>query len=100
MIFHRNSVFLFLGASLRAVVNGQGQFGPMPPSGGDVAGWSEVVEAAFPTWCIDENEKRVEGVATCTDGTTNGNWTPLYLTKQHGGKDPKFGGYPTDIDTR
>jgi len=98
MIFHLKSVFLFLGVSIgRTVVNADGQFGPLPPTS---SSWAEVVETAFPTWCIDAAENRLNDVATCADGTTNGRWTPLYFTKQHGGKDPAMGGYPTDLDTR
>lgn len=36
----------------------------------------------------------------CSDGSTNGRYDPLYLTKQRGGEDPALGGYPTDVDTR
>lgn len=98
MIFQRFTVSLALGATIgRTAVNGDGQFGPLPPTS---SSWAEVVEAAFPTWCIDAAENRLYDTGTCADGTPNGRWTPLYLTKQHGGKDPSLGGYPTDIDTR
>lgn len=58
----------------------------------------DLIELAYPTWCIDENEKRLTDLETCEDGTPNGKFTPLYFTKQHSGGDPKLGGYPTNID--
>jgi len=81
----------------------QQPYGELPPGlsaeGSEVA-WTNFVEAAFPTWCIDENENRLNGLATCADGSSNGRYDPLYLTKWHGGKDPALGGYPTDVDTK
>mmetsp|Transcript_44351 Transcript_44351/g.50082 ORF Transcript_44351/g.50082 Transcript_44351/m.50082 type:complete len:549 (-) Transcript_44351:23-1669(-) len=83
------------------------EFGDLPPKIGDdgsnrLVAWTEFVEGIFPTWCIDDDEQRIlDGVGdTCADGSKNGRWDPLYLTKWHGGEDPAFGGYPTDIDTR
>lgn len=68
----------------------------LPPGGQTTAGWSDLVERAFPTWCIDANEVRI----ACPAGTAEGRWSPLYFTKQHSGKDPALGGYPTNFDTR
>ena len=59
---------------------------------------SDLIETAFPTWCIDEDEIRIDGVENCEDGTPNGRFTPLYFTKEYSGADPALGGYPTDID--
>lgn len=59
---------------------------------------SDLIESAYPTWCIDEKENRIYDVATCSDGTPNGRFSPLYFTKQHSGADPALGGYPTNID--
>jgi len=73
-------------------------YGEVPPGladGGQEA-WAAFVEAAFPTWCIDENENRQTDKETCDDGTTNGRYDPLYLTKWHSGEDPSLGGYPTN----
>ena len=67
------------------------QFGQLPHI-------SDLIEDAYPTWCIDADENRITDVATCVDGTTNGNWSPLYFTKQHSGADPALGGYPSNID--
>jgi len=77
-------------------------YGEVPPGladGGQEA-WAAFVEAAFPTWCIDENETRQTEKETCDDGTINGRYDPLYLTKWHSGEDPSLGGYPTNLDTR
>jgi len=52
---------------------------------------AEVMEIAFPTWNVDENNNRIEG---------GGKWNPYYLTKRWNGLDPALGGYPTPIDTR
>lgn len=88
------------------------QFGTLPPglteSGGDALNaWTDFVEAAFPTWCVDENDNRVQVInGTCdVEGTNSlgpveGRWDPFYLTKWHGGEAPELGGYPTDVDTR
>lgn len=59
---------------------------------------SDLIERAYPTWCIDESETRLTDLETCADGTPNGKFTPIYLTKQHSGGDPALGGYPTNID--
>ena len=67
-------------------------------SGADLPEISDLIERAYPTWCIDEHETRLTDVDTCADGTPNGRFTPLYFTKQHSGGDPKLGGYPTNID--
>lgn len=58
----------------------------------------DLIERAYPTWCIDENENRLYDVETCDDGTPNGRFSPLYFTKQYSGGDPALGGYPTNID--
>jgi len=58
----------------------------------------DLIEQAYPTWCIDENENRLTDVDTCEDGSPNGRFSPLYFTKQYSGADPKLGGYPTNID--
>jgi len=55
---------------------------------------SGLIEDAFPTWCIDEDENRVD----CSDGGRNGRFSPLYFTKRYSGADPVKGGYPTNID--
>ncbi|OEU13585.1 hypothetical protein FRACYDRAFT_241924 [Fragilariopsis cylindrus CCMP1102] len=52
---------------------------------------SDVMELAFPTWNVDENNVRIDG---------GGKWNPYYLTKRWNGLDPDLGGYPTPIDTR
>jgi len=58
----------------------------------------DLIELAFPTWCIDENEVRLPDLDVCADGTPNGLFSPLYFTKQYSGADPALGGYPTNID--
>jgi len=58
----------------------------------------DLIETAFPTWCIDEDEQRVHVVESCKDGSPNGRWNPIYLTKEFSGADPALGGYPSDID--
>jgi hypothetical protein len=58
----------------------------------------DLIEKAYPTWCIDEDENRLTDVETCEDGSPNGRFSPLYFTKQHSGADPELGGYPTNID--
>jgi hypothetical protein len=58
----------------------------------------DLIEKAYPTWCIDEQENRLLDLETCADGTPNGRFSPLYFTKQHSGGDPALGGYPTNID--
>jgi len=65
---------------------------------GDLPDISDLIETAYPTWCIDESETRITDVDTCADGTPNGRFTPLYFTKQHSGGNPDLGGYPTNID--
>lgn len=95
MIVHPKAAsFLLFVASPFAVKgdNSSQPFGPLPPLGPGELGWRELVKDAFPTWCIDDDENRIDGCG--------GRWDPLYLTKQHGGEDPALGGYPTDIDTR
>jgi len=57
-----------------------------------------LIELAYPTWCIDADETRIYDTDKCEDGSPNGKFTPLYLTKQFSGADPKLGGYPTNID--
>lgn len=59
---------------------------------------SELIELAYPTWCIDANENRLYDVDRCADGSVNGKWNPIYLTKQYSGADPSLGGYPTPLD--
>jgi hypothetical protein len=59
---------------------------------------SDLIERAYPTWCIDENENQLTDVQTCADGTPNGRFSPLYFTKQYSGADPALGGYLTNID--
>lgn len=58
----------------------------------------DLIESAFPTWCIDEDEQRINDVDFCEDGSPNGRWSPLYFTKEFSGADPALGGYPSDID--
>lgn len=66
---------------------------PLPPI-------AQLIERAYPTWCIDSQERRITNVNTCADGTPNGRFTPLYFHKYPGiGKDPALGAYPTPIDT-
>mmetsp|Transcript_56110 Transcript_56110/g.63498 ORF Transcript_56110/g.63498 Transcript_56110/m.63498 type:complete len:425 (-) Transcript_56110:82-1356(-) len=60
---------------------------------------SSLIELAFPTWCIDENENRLTELETCSDGSPNGIWTPIYLGKRNSSADPALGGYPTPLDT-
>lgn len=86
-----------------ALASAQAPFGELPPglaADGSQTAWVDFVEKAFPTWCIDDDEIRLTDITICSDGTTNGRWDPLYLTKWRGGEDPALGGYPTDIDTR
>mmetsp|Transcript_1475 Transcript_1475/g.1991 ORF Transcript_1475/g.1991 Transcript_1475/m.1991 type:complete len:433 (+) Transcript_1475:126-1424(+) len=88
--------------TLYPLVSGQ-EFGELPPGvsvDGAVEAWASFVEGAFPTWCIDGDENRLYDLETCSDGTKNGRYDPLYLTKWHGGEDPALGGYPTDVDTK
>jgi hypothetical protein len=54
---------LILGANVRRRT--QEVFGSLPPI-------SDLIEQAFPTWCIDANENRITDVETCEDGTPNG----------------------------
>jgi len=54
---------------------------------------SDIIETAFPTWCVDAQDKKIDCV-----GKADGRWSPLYFTKQHSGGDPALGGYPTNID--
>lgn len=54
---------------------------------------SEIIEKAFPTWCVNDKDERIDCV-----GKPNGKWSPLYFTKEHSGGDPALGGYPTNID--
>ena len=62
----------------------------------------DLIEAAFPTWCIDEDEQRIDidDVFFCDDGTPNGRFSPLYFSKEFSGSYPALGGYPTNIDTQ
>jgi len=100
---------IFGASSTLTVVNAEiaAPFGAFPPeleadaSNAETV-WASIVEAVFPTWCIDEDENRLDTTPgqLCEDGTTNGRWDPLYLTKWRSGENPALGGYPTDIDTR
>lgn len=98
------SAFVVIGSLLPVVVKGQQQGGEeigsgfsgifpnvLPPIG-------DLISDAFPTWCIDEDERRIFDIDTCDDGSINGRFTPLYFSKQFNGMDPDLGGYPTDID--
>jgi len=67
-------------------------------AGQDLPYIGDLIEQAYPTWCIDENENRLTDAETCEDGSPNGRWSPLYFTKQYSGADPKLGGYPSNID--
>lgn len=58
----------------------------------------ELIERAYPTWCIDRHEGRLREPVTCADGSPNGRFSPLYFTKQFSGAEPTKGGYPTNID--
>ena len=64
----------------------------------DLPDISTLIERAYPTWCIDENEKRLADPITCEDGSPNGRFSPIYLTKQFSGADPAQRGYPTPLD--
>jgi len=96
------SASFVLATSGVASVFAKAPFGELPPDlgSGSESAWAKLVEATFPTWCIDGDENRLTTGATCDDGTANGRYPPLYLTKWHGGDDPALGGYPTDVDTR
>jgi len=98
------AVFLRSGISSYPFVSAEkAEFGEVPPKlkeNGAKEAWKEFVADVFPTWCIDKDEKRIFDTPKCNDGTINGRWDPLYLTKWYGGADPALGGYPTDIDTR
>jgi len=109
MTMKLSSAFITLHCSIAAtgvalaLVDTTQQFGELPPeliSDGSPVAWANFVESAFPTWCIDVDENRLPDLTTCADGSTNGRYDPLYLTKWRGGEDPKLGGYPTDADTR
>jgi len=95
-----------LATSFQKKAHAQGglQFGELPPTINErrpQLAWEAFVKDVFPTWCVDVNDERIdEGNDFCADGSPNGRWTPFYLTKWHGGEDPRLGGYPTDIDTR
>lgn len=97
-----SSAYITLVASSVTSVFAQAPYGDLPPNHLEDAesAWAAFVESAFPTWCIDEDENRLDSLDTCADGTTNGRYDPLYLTKWFGGEDPALGGYPTDVDTR
>lgn len=90
--------FAFFAMATGVASQKAAEFGELPPglSDGAEAAWAKFVEAAFPTWCVDENENRLPDLKTCADGSTNGRYSPFYLTKWHGGEDPALGGYPTD----
>ena len=93
------SLSAFALATGIALASAEAPYGELPPgltSDGSEPSWTKFVEGAFPTWCIDGDEKRLPDLVTCADGSTNGRYDPLYLTKWHGGEDPKLGGYPTD----
>jgi hypothetical protein len=96
---------VFVGAT-SIVVDAELPYGDFPPGLNANASnaetvWADIVEAVFPTWCVDAEENRLDDAGEfCDDGTTNGRWDPIYLTKWHSGEDPALGGYPTDIDTR
>lgn len=69
--------------------------------------WEKIIERAFPTWkhrgpCPSLDA--VGGQPNITwgsqiKGTRKNKFTPCYYTKRYAGLDPKFGGYPTPIDT-
>jgi len=69
-----------------------------PPTPVKLPPIADLIERAYPTWCINDNEERIRGTETCEDGSPNGRFSPLYFTKQHSGGDPALGGYPTNID--
>lgn len=69
----------------------QNQFGELPQI-------PDMIEIAYPTWCIDESENRIRDVETCADGTPNGRFSPIYFSKENTGGDPDKGGYPTNLD--
>jgi hypothetical protein len=88
---------------------------PTDPDDFDEPAWMEIIELAFPPWKIDQDEcGRLTSVdsgevhaeypmaARVNDdsGGGGGKWNPCYYTKRFDGLDPKYGGYPTPIDTR
>jgi len=88
-----SKAFAILTASAAALASTANAAEELPPIG-------DLIERAYPTWCIDADETRIPASTspTCTDGTTNGKFSPLYFTKQHSGGHPDLGGYPTNID--
>jgi len=89
MLFSKTNINIaILSATLASTATGVEVFPPI----------SDLIERAYPTWCIDGDEHRLEDAAICDDGTPNGRFTPLYFTKEHSGGDPALGGYPTNID--
>jgi len=69
--------------------------------------WATIIEGVFPTWAAPEGGcprlNKVGGslVANYTDFPVaeEGKFNPCYYTKAFAGLDPKYGGYPTPIDT-
>jgi len=78
----------------------QGQLDEEPVTNGDAVlpPIGDLIERAYPTWCMDINENRLPDLETCEDGSPNGRWSPLYFNKQHSGADPALGGYPGNLD--
>lgn len=69
--------------------------------------WAAIIEGAFPTWAAPEGGcPRLDKVGgslatnyTEFPGLEDGKFNPCYYTKAFAGLDPKYGGYPTPIDT-
>jgi hypothetical protein len=97
-----SSAFVVVGSLLLLPVAVTGQQGEASIFPDQLPFIGDLISNAFPTWCIDEDERRVYDIDTCEDGGTrssiNGRFTPLYFSKQFSGMDPALGGYPTDID--
>eukprot|EP00957_Ditylum_brightwellii_P168065 12794749-Ditylum_brightwellii.AAC.1 len=55
---------------------GDSDFGELPPgitTKDAQTAWEDFVKNAFPTWCIDGNETRIDGVdGKCADGSKSG----------------------------
>jgi len=88
-----SSTLLLFGGSLLPKTNGS--TADLPDTLPSIV---DLIELAYPTWCIDADENRITDVDTCDDGSPNGKWNPIYLTKQYSGADPSLGGYPTPLD--
>jgi len=71
---------------------------PVPSFPNELPYIGGLIEAAFPTWCIDQDDQRTFDAGPCDDGTPNGRFSPLYFSKEFSGGDPDLGGYPTNID--